>query len=169
MTPAFQPDGFETRVMVTRHPDAEPLAQALRAFGLGLIRGSGAAGRGGDRGGGNAFREAAAGLRNGVIVAMTADVPPGPAYRCGLGIIKLAQVSGRPIFPLALSTSREITLKSWDRMSINLPFSRIGWVSADPIWVPGDFSSDDLEKARHNVEYSLNEATKRARSLAETL
>ena len=70
--------------MVARNEDAEALARVLRKFGLGLIRGAGAAGRRRDRGGAEAAHGAVASLREGFSVAMTADVPPGPAANAAL-------------------------------------------------------------------------------------
>ena len=57
-------------------------------------------------------------------VALTADVPK-VARVAGLGVVKLAQYSGRPIYAVAIATSRRIELDNWDRTAINLPFGRI--------------------------------------------
>ena len=47
------------------------------------------------------------------------------AARAGLGIVLLARLSGRPIMPAAVATSRRKVLeKSWDKTTINLPFGR---------------------------------------------
>ena len=66
---------------------------------------------------------------------MTADVPPGPARKCGLGIVTIGSLSGRPIVPFAVATSRYRVINSWSRMTINLPFSKLGIVMGDPIFV----------------------------------
>ena len=58
-------------------------------------------------------------------VAMIADIPHGTPREAGLGIVTLARLSGRPILPVALATSRRKVLeKSWDKTTINLPFGR---------------------------------------------
>ena len=42
-----------------------------------------------------------------------------------MGIVTLARLSGRPIVPVALATSRRKVLeKTWDKTTINLPFGR---------------------------------------------
>ena len=61
---------------------------------------------------------------------MTADVPK-VARIAGLGVVKLAQHSGRPIYAVAMASSRRIELDNWDRSAINLPFSRMGLVAGD--------------------------------------
>ncbi len=62
---------------------------------------------------------------------MTADIPK-IARTCGAGIVTLAQMSGRPIVPVAVVTSRRIDFKSWDRASLGLPFGRGAIVLGDP-------------------------------------
>jgi 3-deoxy-D-manno-octulosonic-acid transferase len=136
LEPGLYPRDVPLRVMVARHDDAEGLAEALRQLGIGLIRGAGAGGRSSDRGGAKAARQAVDSLRDGVSISMTADVPPGPARKCGLGIVMLSSLSGRPIIPFAVASSHYRTLNTWSRMTINLPFSKLGVVMGDPIFVP---------------------------------
>ena len=97
---------------------------------------------------------------------MTADFAPGPARRTGDGIVMLGQISGRPIVPCAMATSRFFAVKSWSRFTVNLPFSTLGIVVGDPVWVPQDADAAALEEARLAVERGLNQATARAYQLA---
>src|SRR5262245_10597918 len=120
MLPKIKPDRpADVACMVARHGDAELMGAVLERFGMWLIRGAGAGGRRRDRGGAAAFRGALAALQNGTTVAMTADCAPGPARRAGDGIVMLAKLSGRPIVPCAMATSRFIALKSWSAFTIN--------------------------------------------------
>jgi hypothetical protein len=59
-------------------------------------------------------------------------------HAAGLGVIKLAQHSGRPIYAVAIASSRRIELDNWDGSAINLPFGRIGIVAKRGIFVPYD-------------------------------
>ena len=93
---------------------------------------------------------------------MTADVPPGPARRAGIGIVMMARLSGRPIVPCAAATSRFRALNTWSRMTINLPGSKLAYVAGDPIWVAPDAGEAELEFARQQLERALNAATARA-------
>jgi len=162
----LNPHGAEVRAMVARHGDAEVIGQAMSAIGVELIRGAGAGGRRKDRGGAHALRAAVKALQEGATVAMTADVPPGPARRAGEGIITLARLSGRPIMPVAVATSRFVALDTWSRMTINMPFSRLAAVGAEHIRVPRDATAAELESLRLKLETSLNAATERAYALA---
>jgi 3-deoxy-D-manno-octulosonic-acid transferase len=142
------------------------IGAVLKRFGMWLIRGAGAGRRRRDRGGAVAFRGALTALQHGTTVAMTADFAPGPARKAGDGIVMLAKLSGRPIVPCAMATSRFIALKSWSAFTINLPFSKLGIVVGDPVRVPEDADSATLEAARIAVERGLNQATARAYDLA---
>jgi 3-deoxy-D-manno-octulosonic-acid transferase len=95
----------DVRAMISRHGDALLIGDVLERFGLSLIRGAGAGKRKRDRGGATAWRESLRALTSGATVAMTADVPPGPARRAGEGIGTLASLSGRPVVPFAIATN----------------------------------------------------------------
>src|SRR6478609_4398186 len=89
----------DVHAMVSRHGDAAIVGSVLTRFGMGLIRGAGAGKRRRNRGGATAVRESLRALASGATVAMTADVPPGPARKAGEGITTLAAMSGRPVVP----------------------------------------------------------------------
>ena len=96
LLPGIYPPVIPGRAMIARHDDAEGLARVLRHFGLGLIRGAGAGRRRRDRGGAEAAHGAVASLRENFSIAMTADIPPGPARKCGVGIVMIASRSAGP-------------------------------------------------------------------------
>jgi len=166
MMPFAAPEGLDVRVLISRHRDGEINAIAAERLGLGLVRASGghtpadSLRKGGARG----FRELLRALRAGATVALTADVPKR-AKITGEGIVLLARHSGRPILPVAFATSRRITLDSWDKAALNLPFSRAGLVIGDPIIVPPD--AEDTDHWREKVTEGLNRTTDRAYGLAE--
>ena len=92
------------KVLISRHRDGEINARAAEKLGIGTIRGSGAHnGEFHRKGGAAAFTEMLDALEQGYNVALTADVPK-VARVAGLGIIKLAQHSGRPIYAVAMAT-----------------------------------------------------------------
>jgi lysophospholipid acyltransferase (LPLAT)-like uncharacterized protein len=103
-------------------------------------------------------------LADGEMVVMTADVPKISRI-CGPGIVTLAQLSGRPIVPVAVVTSRRLDFKSWDRASLGLPFGRGAMVLGDPVYVARDADAAALEAARLAVERSLDAVHARAYAL----
>jgi len=160
-------ESHRTKVLISRHRDGEINARAAEQLGIETIRGSGA--HNGEfyrKGGPTAFNEMLRALKDGYNVALTADVPK-VARVAGLGIIKLAQHSGRPIYAAAIASSRRIELNNWDRTAINLPFSRIAVTASKPIYVPNDADDAALESARQHVENELNRLTARAYEIAD--
>jgi 3-deoxy-D-manno-octulosonic-acid transferase len=168
LLPVIYPREVPGRAIVAKHDDAEALRRILKHFGLGLVRGAGAAGRvgGRDRGGAEAAHGLIASLREGFSIALTGDIPPGPARKCGVGIVLISSRSGRPIIPFAVASSRYRSVNSWSRMTINLPFSTIGIAMGEPIQVPREASPAVLETYRKRVEAALNEVTAKAYGLA---
>jgi lysophospholipid acyltransferase (LPLAT)-like uncharacterized protein len=159
--------GYPAKVLISRHRDGEMNAIAAEHLGVGTIRGSGdASGRFDLKGGVGAFHTMLTTLQEGCSVALTADVPK-VARVVGNGILKLAQLSGRPILPAAVTTSRRKVLDNWDRTTINLPFSRLAMVAGEIVTVPSDPDDATLERCRASLEASLNRATARAYELAD--
>lgn len=158
--------GVPVKAMVARHGDAELIGNAMAALGVELIRGAGAGGRKKDRGGAQALRLSVRALEDGASLCMTADVPPGPARRVGDGIITLARLSGRPIVPVAVATSRFLSLDTWSRLTINLPHSKLAAAAGEPIRVPRDASPEAIEACRLALETALEAANRRAYQLA---
>jgi lysophospholipid acyltransferase (LPLAT)-like uncharacterized protein len=155
------------KVLISRHRDGGINAEVAQRFGLEIVRGSGTLGSDVHRkGGAVAFRRMVEALQEGHIMALTADVPKVPRV-AGLGIVKLASASGRPIYAIAVATSRRIELNNWDSSSINLPFSRGAAVFAGPIRVPCDADPAALEAGRIEVERALNNVTARASQLVD--
>lgn len=158
---------FRTKVLISRHRDGEINARAAEKLGVETIRGSGAHNREFNRKGGTvAFIQMLDAIKDGYNIAMTADVPK-VARVAGLGAVKLAQHSGRPIYAAAVATSRRKTLNNWDRSAVNLPFSHVGMVAGDRIDVPADADDDVLEAKRRTLENELNRVTARAYAIAD--
>jgi lysophospholipid acyltransferase (LPLAT)-like uncharacterized protein len=148
--------------LISRHGDGGANAAALRRLGVAPIRGSGGrADRMRRKGGAPAMRDLLRALSEGASVAMTADLPKRPRV-AGLGIVTLARLSGRPIAPVAVVTSRRFDFNSWDRASLGKPFGRGAIVIGDLIHVPADAEDAALEGFRLAVENGLDIAHQRA-------
>ncbi|HEY6254958.1 MAG TPA: lysophospholipid acyltransferase family protein [Xanthobacteraceae bacterium] len=155
------------KVLISRHRDGEINAIAAERLGVGTIRGSGSHGGGSaHKDGVGAFYGMAGALTQGCSVALTADVPK-VARRAGPGIVRLAAVSGRPIYVAAIATRNHIMLDNWDHTEINLPFGRGGITARGPMRVAANADEHALEAARQAVEAELNLANARARELAQ--
>ncbi|MBX3514708.1 MAG: lysophospholipid acyltransferase family protein [Xanthobacteraceae bacterium] len=166
LAPFVPKSHHRAKVMISRSYDADVNAVAAEALGIGTIRGSGTHRKNfHEKGGVAATRQMIETLEQGINVAMTADVPK-ISRRAGLGIVSIAKHSGRPIYPVAIATSRRMVMKrSWDKSSLHLPFGRAALVAGKPIIVEAGADDAALERARKQVEDELNRVTARAEEL----
>jgi lysophospholipid acyltransferase (LPLAT)-like uncharacterized protein len=145
-------------ILISRSFDGELITRASALLGYRSVRGSST--RGGAAGL-LAFQDV---VRRGKPAVFTADGPRGPMYQAKIGAVKLAQMTGEPIGSLYMLPERAWALKSWDRLLVPKPFSRvvISWsrMIAAP---PKDADDAALEAAR----LELNDALERARAQAE--
>lgn len=158
------PPTDKIKILLSRSSDGQLLQPAFQSLGYGAIRGSGAGAQRGKwlkKGGLQAIAEMIEALREGFSIAMTADTF-NESRIAGRGIISLASYSGRPIVPLAVTTSNRWVLNNSDKTTVNLPFGRIVVLVGEPINVP-DLSSLSIDERRRVVaqkrrelEFSLN-------------
>jgi lysophospholipid acyltransferase (LPLAT)-like uncharacterized protein len=166
MIPFAKREQDQIAVMISRHGDGEINAVAVEALGLTTVRGSGAQRQDQvrKRGGAEALRAALKALSKGISVGLTADVPKVSRV-AGKGIVTLAQISGMPILPVAVVTSRRKDFQSWDRTSIGLPFGKGAIVFGSTVNVPRDADALALETARLAVQDGLDWVHERAYAL----
>lgn len=170
LAPCLLPRGQEMLAMVSRSADAELNALVLEKLGFEAVRGSGGRedSRHLEKGGARALIALKRALDAGKNVAMIADIPHGTPREAGLGIITLARLSGRPVVPFAVATSRRKVLEnSWDKTTINLPFGRSAAIIGEPVLVPADADAVEMERKRQELTASLSQATEKAYSLVD--
>ena len=131
--------------LVSASKDGGFLAETLRWFGVQPVRGSSS------RRGAQALLELTTWSEHGYDLAITPDGPRGPAYVVQEGTIALAQLTGLPIVPVAANLSHKISLRSWDRFQIPLPFSRCEVCFGRPLHVPREIS--ETERAELCLEF----------------
>lgn len=147
-------------MLISAHRDGEIIANAVKGFGVELIRGSAADPKKPEKNksGAPAIAAMIAALDAGGIVGMTPDGPRGPAEIAKIGAIKLAAFSGAPILPAAYSASRGARLNTWDKFLLAAPFSRIAFAARPPIHVERHADGAALEAARAHLERELTAA-----------
>lgn len=165
LAPALMPRWLDTLALVSRSRDAELNALVAERFGIEVARGSG--GRPDQRlhgkGGAKALIMLRKALHDGRAVCMIADVPGGTTRSAGMGIITLAKISGRPIIPIAIATSRRIVLeKTRDKTAINLPFGKLCVIFGSPVAVFEDADEQSMEKTRQALTDEMNAITDEA-------
>lgn len=153
------------RVLISRHGDGGINAIACRHFGIESIRGSGGKPKDMHRKGSVAgMREMMRTLQEGCSVTVTADVPK-IARVAGDGLIMLAKISGRPILPYTVVTSRRFNFSSWDRASLGKPFGRGAMVMGETVRIARDASDEETERARLLLQSELDRIHQRAYAL----
>lgn len=166
MLPFARPEGWDVRVLISKSGDGEINAIAAKRLGMGIIRGSGGqtAAQIKKRGGIRGLVEMIKTLKAGASVSMTSDVPKGPARVVGEGMMTLAELSGRPIVPMAIATTHHYDLDSWDKASVHLPFGRFVAVMGGVVMPPT--GPQDREAVRAELQTRLDTATERAYAIA---
>jgi lysophospholipid acyltransferase (LPLAT)-like uncharacterized protein len=147
-------------ILLSRHKDADLLADVAGRLGYGSVRGSTT------RGGAAALLEMTR-HGKGAHLALTPDGPQGPRRHMASGAIFLASISGMPIVPMGFGMANPRRTKSWDQFAFPRLFSRIRCVIGHSIRIPSDLSRDELEDARLMVERKMTELTIEAEEWAE--
>jgi lysophospholipid acyltransferase (LPLAT)-like uncharacterized protein len=146
-------------MLLSRHQDAEVLAEVARHLGFGSVRGSST------RGGSTAILELNR-HGKGSHLAITPDGPQGPRRQMASGAIYLASISGMPIVPMGFGIANPRRAKSWDQFAMPRLFSSIRSVIGPSIQIPPNLSRDGLEDARLMIERKMIELTTEAEEWA---
>jgi len=100
-------------------------------------------------------------------LAIAPDGPRGPRHVVKRGLAYLASWSGMRIVPLGIGFDRPWRAKSWDRLAIPRPFSRMAVVGAPVIQVPRGLGKREMEQVRLQIEQSLLTVNQIAQDWAE--
>ncbi|MFP6750345.1 MAG: lysophospholipid acyltransferase family protein [Pirellulaceae bacterium] len=149
-------------MLLSRHFDAEFIAEASRYMGFRTIRGSSS------RGGVASLRRAIdVSSSMNLNLTITPDGPRGPRRRLAQGCIYLASRLGIPLVCVGLGYDRPWRLKStWDQFAIPRPGSRARMVIGPPLMVPAKIQRDQIETCRQQVENGLQQLTDTAEQWA---
>lgn len=129
------------KVIISDHKDGEIITRVISHFGIGAIRGSSS--KGAVRALMNAFSE----IKNGVDIIITPDGPRGPRHSVADGAVTIAQKKNLKIYALNYEASRFWEFKSWDKMVLPKPFSRINYSLSEPL----DIAGLGLEEAKEKI------------------
>ncbi len=146
-------------LLVSRHGDAELLAQVADFLGFGTVRGST------NRGGAAALRELVKSQRR-FHIGVAPDGPQGPRRRLSPGIIFLSSRLGMPIVCTGAAYDRPWRVNSWDRFAIPRLFSRCRLIMGPRYLVPPNLDRQQIEQHRLCVERRLEVLTQEAEAWA---
>jgi lysophospholipid acyltransferase (LPLAT)-like uncharacterized protein len=136
-------------IMTSQSFDGEYIARFIQRLGYGAVRGSST------RGGVGALVELTRLVRQGCPAGFSIDGPRGPRHVAKMGAVLLAKKTGQAVLPFGVNAERCWSLKSWDRMQIPVPFSRVHVRFAPPIRVAPDADEAALTAARAELQRAL--------------
>ncbi len=143
--------GLSVGWLISPSVDGELGAMMVRRIGGGVIRGSST------HTGARSLRDYYQALvKDNQSPVITPDGPKGPRFKFKPGAILLAQMSGRPILPMAYAASR-VSLVKWDKFVIPWPFSRIVIAIGKPEYVPRVTDAAGVERLQGEMELRLKE------------
>lgn len=152
-------DKANLNVLISRSIDGEIIARTVEKWGFKVVRGSK-----GKKGSVEATMQLIDRLKNDECIAMMVDGPSGPAFQVKDGVIKIAKMAQAPIIPVYWY-SEDITflkIPSWDGFRYPLGFTRLLNFYGDPIYVNADNTDEQDEKARIQLQNSLNDLASKA-------
>ncbi len=144
-------------VMTSRSFDGEYIARFIQRFGYGSVRGSSS------RGGARGLVEMIKAMRDGHPMGFTVDGPRGPKYVAKPGPVMLAKKTGNAILPFLVETRLYVTVNSWDKMQIPVPFSRSLLMVGDPIYVDANADAAEVEAKQRELQNALDDMVEQGR------
>ncbi|MCX7635303.1 MAG: lysophospholipid acyltransferase family protein [Syntrophales bacterium] len=155
MPVAMTYSSYAPSVMISKSRDGDMIADVYSRLKFRPVRGSSS------RGGREGLQALVEDLADHPIAVHILDGPRGPRGVVKPGLIRLAQLSGVPIFPVYISVSRAWILNSWDRFIVPKPFSTIVTRFDEPITVPRELTPEEFEDYRRRIERHMLENQRR--------
>lgn len=153
---SYYAKGKKVVTMISSSKDGEFITKTIQKMRLYAIRGSSS------KAGKQAMYQMVEVLKENAKVLMLPDGPRGPRHEMKNGVIRLAQLTGRPILPASFSTTSGIFLPSWDRFLLPLPWGKAALVVDKPIFVPPVLTEEEFEQIRLSLQEKLTSLTEEA-------
>ena len=119
LIPFLATKGKKHNALISSHSDGMILQNIFKLFGVHIILGST------NRDATSALRIILRALKKGETISTGIDGPRGPKYKINSNLMVVAQKNNIPVLPVSYNCKRKITLSSWDKMIIPLPFNKI--------------------------------------------
>jgi lysophospholipid acyltransferase (LPLAT)-like uncharacterized protein len=95
-------------------------------------------------------------LRSKDIVVITPDGPRGPRQRIKKGALRIARITGVPIYPIIFSVNKRKVFKTWDNFILPFPFNTGKVIWTDPIYIPKESTDSELKDIQIKIENIMN-------------
>ncbi|MCM8534190.1 MAG: lysophospholipid acyltransferase family protein [Lentisphaeraceae bacterium] len=144
--------------MASRSKDGQIISDTLGAFKINTLRGS-ASKKGKSKGGAAVLIACIKVLKEGHNISVTPDGPRGPKYEVQPGAIVASIKSKVPVQPFSMNCHNCWTLKSWDKLQLPKPFSKVDFVVGDQIQFEGPMDEESMEKNKQTLKDALMKIT----------
>ena len=133
--------------LTSPHSDGKIIGKLVLMMNYKIIEGST------NKNSNSAVKEIIKQITNGAKIVITPDGPRGPVYKNGSVITKIASKYKKKVIPVSCHASRYFEVKSWDKMMLPKPFSKIIVVIGEPLELSGNDEYDRLllEKKLNNL------------------
>jgi hypothetical protein len=145
--------GRRIQVLASEHYDGDLMGRTIEWLGFGHLKGSTT------RGGARALRELRQVIAQGYDVGLTVDGPRGPRGRVAQGAIELARLGGAVVVPITNAARSRWLARSWDRLQVPAPFTRVVIAYGEPVAVPDGATAEERERLRLLLEGRLHRLT----------
>lgn len=150
--------GLKPGFMVSPSVDGQAPTMLAMMYGAHVVRGSGSyTGVRAVRGVHQAI------VKEGISPAITPDGPRGPRFVLKPGAVFTAQITGKPVVPIAYAAKPAWMLTTWDKFIIPSPFARIRIAIGEPYFAPAEMTEEQMAAAQREVEQRLLETFRTAR------
>jgi lysophospholipid acyltransferase (LPLAT)-like uncharacterized protein len=145
-----KPGGLKPGFMISPSVDGEAPTWLAQRYGAHVVRGSGS------YTGVRALRGVyQAIVKDGISPGVTPDGPRGPRFKFKPGAIFTAQISGKPVVPIAFAAKPAFVLKTWDKFVLPVPFSRIVIAIGEPYVPPKRMNDEEMQAAQEMMEQRM--------------
>lgn len=153
-----RPAGMKPGFMISPSVDGEAPTWLAQSYGAHVVRGSGS------YTGLRAVRGVhAAIVKQGISPGVTPDGPRGPRFKFKPGAIFAAQISRKPVVPIAFAAKPAIVLDTWDKFVLPAPFARVVIAIGEPFFPPERASDDEMKAAQAEMERRMLDTYRMAR------
>jgi lysophospholipid acyltransferase (LPLAT)-like uncharacterized protein len=152
-------EGLKPGFMISPSVDGEAPTMLARLYGAHVVRGSGS----------YTGVRAVRGVHHAIVKelispAITPDGPRGPRFKMKPGAIFAAQISRKPVIPIAYAARPARLLKTWDKFVIPLPFAKVRIAIGEPYFPARKLDDDQMQAAQRELEERLQQVFKDAQS-----
>jgi lysophospholipid acyltransferase (LPLAT)-like uncharacterized protein len=141
--------------LISAHGDGQMISETISYLKVGTEVGSSS-----KNGSGAILRIVKREAKKPFHVAITPDGPRGPRNKSKEGVIKIAELTGMPIYPVSVIADKAIRFKSWDEMFLPVPFSRVRMIMGEPLRVPKGLKNEERTKLALLLDERLNSLKK---------